>query len=193
MELLAKTLSMLFYPFPVAIVTLFVAIGLTESSWSQAISWTGVSVLIVIVPVGLAILWKLRQGEYKDWDVPIQENRHLLYAITLGGFAILMGVYFMWQAPTVAFVCAYAAIPTLGIAMLINRKWTKISLHATTLAGCVILLWFVSPIGSLILLLCGLATSWARVYLKRHTVNQVVLGWLVGCPFVGVIAFWQGV
>lgn len=186
-ESIARTLSAVFYPFPVAIGTLFVAIGLTESSWELAVSWTAVSVLTVIVPLGAVIFYKLQVGQYEDWDVSIRESRHLLYTIALVCFGILMGIYFVWQAPAVAFICAYSAIPTLGVAMLINRKWTKISLHATTLAGCTTLFLFISPLGALVLFICGLVTGWSRVYLGKHTPQQILLGWLVGGLFIGVI------
>lgn len=90
----------------------------------------------------------------------------------------------------------YAAIATNVIAASVNHYVTKISVHVAALAGCAAVLALVSTgatqgvspgfVGGILVMLTVLQ-GWARVYLGRHTVGQVLLGWGVAVVCVGVV------
>ena len=68
----------------------------------------------------------------------------------------------------------------LGILGVINDFW-KISIHAASIAAAAVIVALVfGPRFALLLLPLVIAVTWLRLYLRRHTVAQVVAGLIVG-------------
>jgi membrane-associated phospholipid phosphatase len=81
-----------------------------------------------------------------------------------------------------------AALVTGSVMTVVTTRW-KISFHAGGVAGAVVLMiWQFGGIAALLLpALAGVC--WSRIYLRRHTVTQVLAGLVVGAALTaGVIA-----
>jgi membrane-associated phospholipid phosphatase len=63
--------------------------------------------------------------------------------------------------------------------LLINLHW-KISIHAMGIAGPLTALIYLFGLPGLILTLIVPLVGWSRVYLKRHTPWQVIIGTILG-------------
>lgn len=176
-EKLARLLSNVFHPFLVSLATLILVIYLDGATFLDAVKWTAVGFGIVILPLALYLAANVRHGRYSDWSISIREQRHTIYVLAGICFVILVLVFIWAGAPAVALACLYAALPTVVIAAAINRLMTKISLHAAAVAGCAAALYWVSPPSGMLLALAGIGVSWARMYLKHHTLAQILLGW----------------
>ena len=139
------------------------------------------------VPVLLVLLLKFL-GVVKDVGLNGQRERLIPYVITVVCFGI--SAWFMASRGAPIWVSMFFAGGALAglINMLINLKW-KISAHAAAIAGVVALLirlekdvaaepalfvWLLITIGA-----TGLLGS-ARIWLGRHTVWQVLAGYVVG-------------
>ncbi|MBD5356316.1 MAG: phosphatase PAP2 family protein [Bacteroides sp.] len=143
--------------------------------------------ITVIVPMILVLLLK-RIGVINDIGLNNRKERFVPYAITIVAYALTAWFMAAKHAPLwLSMFFAGGALAAL-INTAINFKW-KISAHAAGIAGVVALLiriakdgyaepeiypWIIVSIA-----LTGLMGS-ARVWLGRHTVWQVLAGYIVG-------------
>jgi len=183
----ARLLSNIFHPFLVSVLTLVLVIYLDGSLLQDAIKWTALGFGIVILPLSIHLIVNVRRGQYTDWSISIREQRHTIYALAGVCFVILVITFLLAGAPEIALACIYATLPTVGIAAVINRVFTKISLHAIAVAGCAAALFWVSAPLGLLLAAGGVGVSWSRMQLKHHTLLQILLGWAVAVGSVFIV------
>lgn len=176
----AVWLSLLFHPFVISVLVLFLVQLLSGYPVVVALGWTALSFAIVILPLLTFLLIRVRAGRYQDMDVSIREDRHLLYGFSGISFILLIALLALLQAPLIVQRSLQAALLAVALGAVINRLATKLSLHALAMAGSSSILFSVSPLAGLILGVISLLVGWSRIYLRRHTLLEVVLGWLVG-------------
>ena len=90
-----------------------------------------------------------------------------------------------------------ASVSTLAVwipaQLTINHFFTKISIHAGVMAGCVTALVFLQvlhPIVQAMLILMVPLVLWSRHVTKNHTLTQLLLGLLVGGGSVLIVFPW---
>jgi membrane-associated phospholipid phosphatase len=176
----AVWLSRVFHPFIISVVTLLLTQLLNGYSFLDSTLWTLLSFSIVILPTLIFILVRVKRGRYQDVDVSIRKDRYTLYV--LGGSCLILAIALLalLQAPAIAQRTLQAGFLSIFVGSVFNRFGNKLSLHVLTVAGCAVVLYFVSPIAGITLGLISLLVAWSRVYLARHTIPEVVWGWVVG-------------
>ncbi len=143
--------------------------------------------ICVIIPMILILLLK-KFGLIDDVGLNNRDERLVPYIITIVCFGLTAWFMAAKGAPLwLSLFFAGGALATI-ICTIINFKW-KISAHAAGIAGVVALLIRIEKDGSaepelftwliITILLTGLLGS-ARVWLGRHTVWQVLAGYVVG-------------
>ena len=171
---LAWCVSVVFSPFLVPIAT---AIGVVQkhAAPEDLLRWLGIVVLFVTVLPALSIAVMVRFSKVSDLHLKNREERFLPLCCTL--VSMIVGTFLLYQ------LGAAREIVWAGVAYVINSviffaitlTW-KISFHSSVATGCVtVLVMLVNPqFGWLFLLIPVIA--WARVYRKRHTLLQTVVG-----------------
>ena len=187
--LLAAWLSRAFHPFVVSVFVLFLAQLLSGHAAVGAALWTLLAFAVVILPSLLFILFRVRQGRYEDTDVSVREDRHLLYGLAGLCFALLVVLLALLQAPAIAQRTLQAALLAFAVSALVNRFVNKLSLHSLAMTVCSMVLLFVSPLVGVAFGIITLFVGWARLHLTRHTLAEVLGGWVIGAGCVGVW-FW---
>ena len=182
----AVWLSRVFHPFVISVGVLFVAQLFQGYTWLSAAAWTALCFMVVIAPVLLFILLRVRSGRYQDADVSIREDRYLLYGLAGGCFILLVALLALLQAPAIVQQTLQAALFAVAVGAILNRFVNKLSLHTLTVAGCAAVLLFVRPSAGIVLGLISLLVGWSRLYLSRHTLAEVVGGWFVGVLCVAI-------
>jgi membrane-associated phospholipid phosphatase len=127
-------------------------------------------------------------GRYSDFDVSVREQRTGPYLVAGGGLLLLTAIIILGDAPLISRACIFAAILAAIVAAVINR-FSKVSVHAMTAAGCTIVLLYLSLLAGLLMATAAAAVSWSRIPLKRHTLPQVITGWVVATA--SVVAVFQ--
>jgi membrane-associated phospholipid phosphatase len=144
---------------------------------------------IAILPSLIFILVRVKSGRYQDIDVSIRNDRYILYL--LGGSCLILMIILLivFQAPAIAQRTLQAGLLSIIVGSVFNRFVNKLSLHVLTVAGCAVVLFLVSPIAGVALGLVSILVAWSRVYLTRHTIPEVVWGWVVGviCTIVWLL------
>lgn len=180
----AKWLSWMFHPFVIIIPTMIISMYATTNDWLTALGWTAVCVGFVVVPASLYIRRKVKRNEYTDADVSVREHRSSIYLFMGIAELLCFITLVVFGAPKILIACFIAAILTLAMGALINTR-TKVSAHMAGMGGCTAVLFYLSPLLGLFMLIASLATGWARIYLKQHTLMQVLIGW--GMAVVSVV------
>ncbi len=183
---IARMLSLVFHPFVIVVPTMLIALYTTTHNWVTTIQWTLLSFSLVIVPAILFIRRKLQRGEYTDADVSVRQHRFGIYLF--GGLCevICLVLLVEFGAPQILVACFISAILALILGTLITLK-TKVSAHMASMAGCMAVLFYISPALGAALFIASLAVGWARIYLKQHKLGQVIGGWTVAVISVIVI------
>jgi membrane-associated phospholipid phosphatase len=136
----------------------------------------------------LFIFWLYATGRIADMDMSRREEREAVFTafvlFYLGGTATL----WLLHAPAMitASMAGYAA--SALVVQLITRYW-KISTHALGITAPLIALVYLYGTQPLPFLVLIPIVCWARVYLKAHTVLQVIAGGALGA--VTVVLFFH--
>ena len=171
---LAWCVSVVFSPFLVPIAT---AVGVVQkhAAPEDLLRWLGIVVLFVTVLPALSIAVMVRFSKVSDLHLKNREERFLPLCCTL--VSMIVGTFLLYQ------LGAAREIVWAGVAYVINSviffaitlTW-KISFHSSVATGCVtVLVMLVNPQFGWLFLLIPLI-AWARVYRKRHTLLQTVVG-----------------
>ncbi|MBN1975979.1 MAG: hypothetical protein JW918_01150 [Anaerolineae bacterium] len=183
---LARWFSHVFHPFVLSIITLPLTIYLSTGMLWLALLWTVICAATLLLPLATFILIMVKIGRYSDFDVSIREQRTGPYLVAGGGLLLLTAIIILGDAPLISRACIFAAILAAVAAAVINR-FSKVSVHAMTAAGCAIVLLYLSLLAGLLMATAAAAVSWSRIPLKRHTLPQVITGWVVATASVAIV------
>ena len=182
---LAWCVSVVFSPFLVPIAT---AIGVVQkhAAPEDLLQWLGIVVLFVTVLPAVSIAVMVRFSKVSDLHLKNREERFLPLCCTL--VSMIVGTFLLHQ------LGAEREIVWAGVAYIINSfiffaitlTW-KISFHSSVATGCVtVLVMLVNPQFGWLFLLIPLI-AWARVYRKRHTLLQTVVGAVIAVGNTSVV------
>lgn len=182
----ARTLSNVVSP-PTMFAATAVALGTYERPIWPGLAWGAlVGFIVSIVPM-LVIVFSLYTGRIEDIHMSNTSERHIPYLI--GTMASLLGlaVVLIFGGPELLMCLTLFNVIALASLGLINTRWL-ISIHATAASAC----WLIATlvfgwVVGLVLLPVALAVIYARYYLRRHTVTQLVAGISLGVGIVLVL------
>ncbi|MGZ4882044.1 MAG: PAP2 family protein [Halobacteriota archaeon] len=185
---------------PVVGLLMFALVNYTVSTGLSFVTLTLLTIFFaVLMPLSILVIWA-RKTHSHDLDVSgMTERSQPLFVATVSFFVGTI-VLLLVRAPllTTTLMLGYS-VGTLFI-FFVNLRW-KISAHAMGVAGPTIVLLYVFGLWGVLLGLLLPLVIWSRVYLKKHTLAQTLVGsvagfvlaalglWLVfvhGVPFVAV-------
>jgi len=178
MKTLARVISYLFNPILLLVFVPFILLYRTTNEFSIAAFWTGYT-LIFLIAIGAYMLYEVKKGRFTDLDVYKREQRPVLFVMCIIFTVLYMLGLWLLKGPFPLFVVAVGVVVGIILASIINM-WIKASLHMATLAALIFSIsvvyggWY-----SLLLLLFPLV-AWARLRLKRHTMQEVIVGGIFG-------------
>jgi membrane-associated phospholipid phosphatase len=171
--------------------TMFAAIGLAlgayERPYLPGLAWGVLYALIVTLTPMMVITYLLRSGRIEDLHMSRTSDRHIPYLVAVLSGIIAYGVVYLFNGPDLLQCLAMFNIITLGALGIINTRWL-ISIHATA-AGAT---WLIAtlifgPVVGLILLPLVILICYIRLFLKRHTLAQVLAGVALGLTIVLIL------
>ena len=171
---LAWYISVVFSPFLVPIATAF---GVVEkhAAPQDSLRWLAIVVLFVTVLPALSIAVMVRFAKVSDLHLKNREERFLPLCCTL--ISMIVGTFLLHELGAAQEIvwAGIAYITNSVVFFAITLMW-KISFHSGVATGCVtVLVILVNPQFGWLFLLIPLI-AWARVYRKRHTLLQTVVG-----------------
>jgi len=185
---LARILSTIFNPFLTAL-ALFVILALARATDTLSFWWLlFLSTFFTSIGPMLYIFWLYATDRISDLDMSIREERERVFGVFVVFY--LLGTLTLWLTHAPNLLIAAMAGYTLAtiVVQYITRYW-KISTHALGITAPLValtLLYGRQPLPFLILIPM---VCWARVYLKAHTVMQVIAGAALGTSCVALFFY----
>ena len=185
---LARILSTIFNPFLTAL-ALFVI--LADVSASDTVDfWRLLFLSTFFTSIGpmLYVFWLYATDRVSDLDMSVRSERETVFATFV--IFYLLGAVALWltHSPRLLIAAMVGYFASTVIVGYITRYW-KISTHALGITAPLValtLLYGRQPLPFLVLIPM---VCWARVYLKSHTVMQVVAGALLGTFSTGLFFY----
>lgn len=158
---------------------------------TEPVAKAGLLTLLIIggifIPVGLRTLLGVRKGKYTNLDVSDQAQRQQWFiVITLLLLIVTAIVWITDQNRTLrlGMICAFSL---LLVSQLVNTR-VKASMHLAFHTFLGLLILHMNAVAGAIFLLFAPLLAWSRLYLKRHVLEEVLVGVVLGGLF-GLI-FW---
>ena len=171
---------------PVIFAVMGLALSLKVLPIGQALAWAAsYGFLVSLLPI-LFVLWFLKTGRIKELHMSDTSERHLPYLIAVICGFIMYSLVVLFDGPQLLKCLAVFNIVTLAALGVINARWL-ISFHATAIAAA----WMITGLvfgwaASLLVLPFVIGVVVVRLFLKRHTLAQVVAGLALG-----IISVWS--
>lgn len=175
----ARTFSNIVSP-PVIFAVLGLALSLAEEGLWPGFLWAAFFGFFVSLAPILFIVYMMRIGRITDLHMNTRQERYLPYLVSVTTSAFVLLVIYLFDGPGLLTCLTILNIIVLIILGLVNTSWL-ISIHsasvsaATVIFGLVFGFWAAAVFSPFLLMVC-----WARLYLRRHTLGQVIAGLLLG-------------
>ena len=166
---------------PVMFAILGIAFALKERPFWPGMGWATVYGLLVSLAPIIVVLILLKTGRISELHMSNTKERNLPYVTAVAFAAIAYGILAWFDGPYLLQCLALFNIIELTALGLINMVWL-ISLHSTGVMAAFVLVGLVFgwPVSAIIVLPFVFAVCWVRLYLKRHTLAQVIAGLVLG-------------
>jgi len=185
---LARIFSTICNPFLTAL-ALFVILAHSQAHDAQSF-WYLLFASTFFTSLGpmLFVLWLYATDRISDLDMTVRSERERVFVIFVLFYWAGTAMLWLLHAPRVlvATMGGYAAA-SLAV-QFITRYW-KISTHALGITAALVALVYLYGQQPLPFLVLIPIVGWSRVYLKAHTLAQVIVGTLLGG--VSVIVFYR--
>ena len=185
---LARLFSNVVSP-PVMFAVLGLALAWRELPFWPAVGWAAVYGFFVSLTPILFVLYLLRSGRILELHMSNTAERHLPYLVAVVSSLIVLALFLLFEGPGLLRCLALFNVVTLVILGVINARWL-VSFHATAAMAMATIMGFVfgTATGAALLPVVGLVAG-VRLYLRRHTVAQIVGGVVVGFFTVWSLTF----
>lgn len=141
--------------------------------------------LISIISIGLSlfaigwILYEKKIGHYSDFSVSNRKQRYSLYYFAIPAVFGVAVISYVLELPSF-FITSFIAGGVLLIASYLSNFVIKSSLHTSVNIYLSIVVFTLDlPLGLLVFFLT-IVIAISRVILKKHTVPEVISGFLIG-------------
>lgn len=179
----ARIFSTVCNPFLTAL-TLFVILAHVTENSSQSF-WYLLFISTFFTSIGpmLYVLWLYATDKISDLDMSIRAERERVFGMFVLMYAVGTLVLYLLKAPTlmIATMAGYTAASL--VTQYITRYW-KISTHALGIVAPLIVMIYLfgwQPVPFLVLIPI---VGWSRVFLRAHTLLQVIAGTGLGAVAV---------
>lgn len=201
MKSIAHLISTIFQPllmptYGVMLLFVYTYFGVTYINQFWLIITPVVLLSFAIPAVLIFMLYKI--GVISDLSLKVRSERIYPYMITLLSYSVMIWFYYRMQMPTWFFMIMASSVAIMILAILITLKW-KISAHMFGIGGLIgaamAVSYFVEHSNPYFMfmglfILAGLIGT-SRLILKRHTLAQVIAGFLLGL-LISFVFVWIG-
>lgn len=170
---------------PVMFAVVGLAFALTEEPGLTGFAWAAFYGLLVSLAPILVVLYLLRTGRIKELHMSDTRERHIPYVTAVASALIAFMVITLLDGPELLRCLALLNSMNLAALGIINIRWL-ISIHATGIMATFLLTGIVFSwmLAWVLLFPLLLAVATIRLYLKRHTLPQVIAGLALGAVTV---------
>ncbi len=176
--LLAHFISLLFNPVFLLLPIPYLLVVRETGDPIYALKWTIFS-LFFIVLIGIFMGYAVRRGYFTDFDVSKKEQRPLLF-LFVGLVSIIYFLSLLYlQGPVVLFIVLAGVLFSVLVFSFLNTR-IKASIHLATVSALIFSLSILYSDVFLLLLILIPIVAWSRIHIKRHTLQETIVGTATG-------------
>ncbi|SFK48340.1 hypothetical protein [Proteiniphilum acetatigenes] len=201
MKSIAHLISTIFQPllmptYGVMLLFVYTYFGVTYLQQFWLIITPVILFSFVIPAILIFMLYKI--GVISDLSLKVRRERIYPYMITLLSYSVMIFFYYRMRMPLWFLMIMVSSVAIMLVAILITLKW-KISAHmfgiGGLIGGAMSVSYFVEHSNPYFMfmglfIIAGLVGT-SRLILKRHTLAQVIAGFLLGFLF-SFVCVWIG-
>ncbi len=170
---------------PVIFALLGLVLSLNELTSAKGLLWAAIFGFWVSLAPILVVFFMLRTGRIQDLHMSSTGDRRIPYGASVVGSIIALALITLFHGPELLGCLAIFTLIELASLAFITNFWL-ISIHATSIVAAMIISGLVFGLWAAVLILpLVLAVCFVRLYLRRHTITQVIAG--VG---LGIVTVW---
>lgn len=140
--------------------------------------------------LSLYFLWLVRTGRLSNADASVKSERQKrVYPAIIGVLSSCYGLFYYLNQPTICLKSTFFLLLLFLIGYVINF-FIKASLHTATPLLLASMLLPISPALSLFLFAATPFIAWSRYELKRHTIPELIVGFVMGLTIGGLYISW---
>jgi membrane-associated phospholipid phosphatase len=175
---LAQIISFIANPLFLALPIPFFLVYYETNDFIAAFKWMIFSMFFIVM-VGAFVIVEVRSRVFSDLDVSRREQRPLLFLFA--GFVAIMYLLglIILKAPTILFLAVGGFIASILLISFVNR-YVKASIHVAASTIFLLVLFILYGGLNIVWLLFLPVIAWARVKAKKHTIQEVVAGAILG-------------
>lgn len=135
--------------------------------------------LVIIIPTAVFISYNVFRKRFSDFDVSNQTQRNEVFKLLVVLSSVLTTILYFRAYPPKALLLSFILLLYVLISYGVNQK-VKASIHT---GMAFLFAWIFYPIDStvaLALFLFGFVNAWSRLVLSRHSLKEVVYGFIIG-------------
>lgn len=171
---LAFLISMIFHPYIVYLVPIFIVVD--PQDWV----WIPLLFVVLIAPVAFIVTWLRRQERFAYQ----RDTRTPIYLAAICSVLTGLIITFVFNAPLSIRVGLATVVFWLPVQFAVNTWITKASIHTAIVSICITGLFYLgyfdTPLLKMTAILIIIAISWSRMVTRNHTLLQVSLGVFCG-------------
>lgn len=141
------------------------------------------AVTICLAPL-LVVVILARRGKLTDHHVGDKKQRRPVMLWTLASALLGCGILTLINTPVTVWALIAGILGGILALIIVSPFW-KVSGHAMTLGGATISSAMLFGVWSIPFVIAAPLVCWSRVYLKDHTLSQVVAGFVTGLAVFG--------
>lgn len=172
---LAKIISVVFEPFSVSFVALFLIVLSLNLKLDEKIIWFSTAVLLGGLPPLLVLIYEKKTGKIHDWFMTNRLERRDVQLAWFFGSALFLVVAYLFTAPRLLLALATTLL-LISLLITVATLYWKVSVHMVGVSLFVLLLLLVFSASFLWAASFIALVAWARVRLGAHTLSQVTVG-----------------
>lgn len=141
------------------------------------------AVTICLAPL-LVVVILARRGKLTDHHVGDKKQRRPVMLWTLASALVGCGILTLINTPVTVWALIAGILGGILALIIVSPFW-KVSGHAMTLGGATVSSAMLFGVWSIPFVIAAPLVCWSRVYLKDHTLSQVITGFLTGLVVFG--------
>ncbi len=171
--------------FPVFIILmLFLNQPPEKALWISALIILG-----IFIPMFIKISRGTKSGRYTNFDISDRQQRKSFYPFLILLLSTVTAILFFTNQPLSIIRPLFFGLILILINFALNF-YIKVSLHVSLTVFLGFLLFEINSTAGILFFLFSFAMAWSRFELKRHSVSEILLGFLVGI-LIGSIYLWN--
>jgi hypothetical protein len=186
MNLIAEVISVVVNPLVLAIAAAFALVLRVSNDVSYSFFWMLMSIIFAAC-AGIFVLYGVRKKMFSDFDVSKREERKPLFFF-IGGISILFMLFIIFLHGPLILILTLGAL-LLGVVLdsIVNRR-IKASVHLASYTSFALAMGVLYGGAFWILVYLTPIVAWSRITLKRHTLNETIVGTGLG-GFIVIVLY----